>query len=134
MRKIFYTLLVTAGVVGLSAGAMAAGDDAMTYYNDGNAPAQGMEQSTNNADTNAQATGSQANVNANANVNGMAATDSTQVQSVQASLRDEGYAVSVDGVWGPQTAEALRQFQTANNLSPTGEIDSETLSALDIER
>ena len=57
-----------------------------------------------------------------------------QVRQVQQELNDMGYhAGSVDGVLGPQTASALRQFQQARNLDATGHIDSKTLAALNRE-
>jgi peptidoglycan hydrolase-like protein with peptidoglycan-binding domain len=57
-----------------------------------------------------------------------------QVRQVQQKLNDLGYhAGSVDGVFGPQTESALRQFQQARNLHATGHIDSSTLAALDRE-
>ena len=57
-----------------------------------------------------------------------------QVRQVQQKLNDMGYhAGSVDGVLGPQTESALRQFQQARNLDATGHIDSNTLAALNRE-
>ena len=34
--------------------------------------------------------------------------------------------VNPDGIYGAETREAVRKFQTANNLSPTGEVDTQT--------
>ncbi len=57
-----------------------------------------------------------------------------QVRQVQQKLNDIGYhAGSVDGVLGPQTQSALRQFQRARNLDATGHLDSKTLAALNRE-
>ena len=54
-----------------------------------------------------------------------------QVRQVQRKLNDMGYhAGSVDGVLGPQTDSALRQFQHARYLDATGHIDSKTLASL----
>jgi hypothetical protein len=52
------------------------------------------------------------------------------VQSVQRALNDLGYRVTVDGVWGPQSREALRDFQYNNGLEATGRIDRATLDRL----
>jgi peptidoglycan hydrolase-like protein with peptidoglycan-binding domain len=61
-------------------------------------------------------------------------SNAEQVRRVQQKLNDMGYhAGSVDGVLGPQTASALRQFQQARNLDATGHIDSKTLAALNRE-
>jgi len=54
-----------------------------------------------------------------------------EVRQVQQKLNDMGYhAGSVDGVLGPRTESALRQFQHARSLDATGDIDSKTLAAL----
>lgn len=58
---------------------------------------------------------------------------SAEIQDVQQSLNDEGYSLSVDGVWGPQTRDAIRNFQQANNLDVTGTLDSQTLAELDVD-
>ncbi|MCB0348367.1 MAG: peptidoglycan-binding protein [Bdellovibrionales bacterium] len=55
------------------------------------------------------------------------------IRSTQAALKDEGYNVKVDGILGPNTRTAIRQFQTDRELSVTGNINSETLSALAID-
>ena len=48
-------------------------------------------------------------------------------------LVQKGYDVgAVDGRWGPNTETALRQFQEANRLAPTGKLDQQTLSALGV--
>jgi len=60
-------------------------------------------------------------------------TDSAIVRSAQQSLNQKGYDVgAVDGRWGPNTETALRQFQEANRLAPTGKLDQQTLSALGV--
>ena len=57
------------------------------------------------------------------------------VRSVQQSLNQRGFnAGPVDGHWGPNTEDAVRDFQRANGLAQTGNLDSRTLSALGIAR
>jgi hypothetical protein len=64
---------------------------------------------------------------------GETTTDSAIVRSVQQSLNQKGYdAGAVDGRWGSNTESALRQFQEANGLAPTGSLDERTLSALGV--
>lgn len=114
MKKTFQTLLAAVAVTGLSAGAaLAAGDDTSSTMMEPNAPQASIESQTD----------------ASAQIN----AGNVPIDQVQASLRDEGYAVTVDGVWGPQSAEALRQFQTANNLDASGSLNAETLAALDVQ-
>jgi peptidoglycan hydrolase-like protein with peptidoglycan-binding domain len=56
-----------------------------------------------------------------------------EIRSVQQALNDQGYNVgAVDGVMGPNTEDALRQFQQARNLRQTGQPDPETLAALGV--
>jgi peptidoglycan hydrolase-like protein with peptidoglycan-binding domain len=56
------------------------------------------------------------------------------VKQLQQSLNDRGYdAGPVDGLVGPRTESALREFQQAQGLDASGEINADTLSALDID-
>lgn len=56
-----------------------------------------------------------------------------RVMSMQRALMDRGlYQGRVDGVSGPQTAAALREFQYQNGLAPTGRLNLSTANALGI--
>lgn len=56
------------------------------------------------------------------------------LKAVQTRLARMGYYDGeVDGVWGSQTAAAVRRFQLAKKLRVTGELDAETLRALDVK-
>ncbi len=56
------------------------------------------------------------------------------VGSAQSTLQKMGYYDgTVDGVWGSQTAAAVRRFQLAKNLPVTGELNRETIEALSIK-
>ncbi len=53
------------------------------------------------------------------------------IQSVQAQLNAKGFnAGTVDGVWGDNTMRALRAWQSANGINPSGEIDDQTWAQL----
>jgi peptidoglycan hydrolase-like protein with peptidoglycan-binding domain len=55
------------------------------------------------------------------------------ITKVQESLRDKGYYhADVDGVLGPQTREAIRQYQKSENLPVTGRLDGETAGKLGV--
>jgi len=57
------------------------------------------------------------------------------VRSAQQSLNDKGYDVGpVDGQLGPSTRNAVSRFQQAQGLPQTGELDSQTLSALGVSQ
>lgn len=54
-----------------------------------------------------------------------------EVIEVQKYLRVKGFNPgSIDGVFGPRTEEAVKSFQEASNLTPTGIIDLETYNRL----
>lgn len=56
------------------------------------------------------------------------------VRQVQQALNQKGYDVGkVDGNWGEQTASAVRNYQQAQGLEPTGELNMRTLSSLGIQ-
>jgi murein L,D-transpeptidase YcbB/YkuD len=73
---------------------------------------------------------------ANANVGSTASTAaSPTVRSAQQALNDRGYDVgAVDGVYGPNTQDAVVRFQQAQGLSQTGTLDAPTLSALGVSQ
>jgi hypothetical protein len=57
-----------------------------------------------------------------------------KMRQVQKRLNDMGYNTGqVDGVWGPMTQAAVKNFQQAKNIQATGRLDEQTLNALDIE-
>lgn len=52
-------------------------------------------------------------------------------REIQQALADKGYLKSEpNGVWGSESEDALRQFQTDEKLSPTGKLSSASLIAL----
>lgn len=53
-----------------------------------------------------------------------------KVREMQQALRDHGYDLAVDGVFGKRTKAALTAFQVQAGLLPTGSADSETLAVL----
>ena len=58
-----------------------------------------------------------------------------KIQQVQQTLKQFGYDPgNVDGVWGPESAQALAQFQANRSLPATkGMIDGTTASALHLK-
>ena len=56
------------------------------------------------------------------------------IAMVQTRLQQRGYyRAAVDGTYGPMTQQAIMNFQAAEGLPMTGEIDQETLNALDFD-
>lgn len=57
-----------------------------------------------------------------------------QVRSIQQNLADRGYdAGRADGIMGPRTQQALRDFQRDQNLQASGRADPQTMAALGVE-
>jgi peptidoglycan hydrolase-like protein with peptidoglycan-binding domain len=60
---------------------------------------------------------------------------STQIRRAQEVLKSEGHNPGpIDGVMGPKTQEALRQFQRQENLQETGRLDRQTAEKLGLEQ
>ena len=58
---------------------------------------------------------------------------SDDIKMVQQALKEKGFDPgAVDGVMSPKTQQALRQFQQAQKIQATGQLDSQTASALGI--
>ena len=53
-----------------------------------------------------------------------------QVAKVQMALNSNGAQLNVDGKWGPSTSAALKSYQSAHGLKPTGRMDGATAKAL----
>jgi hypothetical protein len=54
-----------------------------------------------------------------------------RMREIQTALRDAGYLASEPtGKWDAASADALRRFQQANELTPTGKLDARTLQKL----
>jgi hypothetical protein len=55
------------------------------------------------------------------------------VRNVQETLKAKGIdAGPVDGIWGPRTHAGLQQFQRAQGIEETGQLNAQTLAALGI--
>lgn len=53
------------------------------------------------------------------------------VKHIQMALKNAGYNPgTIDGRMGGQTKDAIKSFQKANNLTPTGKVDKETWKLL----
>lgn len=63
-----------------------------------------------------------------------AAAGSGRVRAVQEALKSKGFDPGpIDGIQGPQTTQAVKDFQRAENLEVTGRADSATLNKLGVE-
>ena len=53
-----------------------------------------------------------------------------EVTNLQTSLKNAGYNIDVDGSFGPQTLEAVKQYQAANGLTVDGMVGPQTSAVL----
>ena len=66
---------------------------------------------------------------------GLVSRHNSRVEEIQQILKDADFDPGpVDGMMGVQTRGAIREFQKASQLRPTGKIDSATWSALNKEK
>lgn len=141
-------LLSTVLAAALAAGsAHAAGSGAGSQSTDAQMDrTQGMEQTQGQsgqlgATSGQTASGEQGYDQSRAGVGGASADQTAQITSnteavrqIQQALQEEGHDIQVDGVWGPNTQQALRDFQEQQGQTQaTGEPNQETLQALDVE-
>jgi peptidoglycan hydrolase-like protein with peptidoglycan-binding domain len=57
------------------------------------------------------------------------------IRQVQVALKNQGqYRGPIDGIMGPRTRQAVREFQKVNGLEQTGTLDQETMQKLAFER
>ncbi len=57
-----------------------------------------------------------------------------QVRAAQQALKDKGHDPgSIDGVMGPKTQSALKDYQKAQGLKETGRLDAETMAKLGVD-
>jgi peptidoglycan hydrolase-like protein with peptidoglycan-binding domain len=60
--------------------------------------------------------------------------DQSTVRQAQERLNQLGYdAGAPDGIWGPQTEAALKQYQEKQGLTPSGELDQRTIAELGLD-
>jgi peptidoglycan hydrolase-like protein with peptidoglycan-binding domain len=65
---------------------------------------------------------------------GRMAANREQVKAAQQALKDKGHDPgAVDGMMGPKTQAALRDFQGKEGLKTTGRLDTDTMSKLGVE-
>ncbi|MGE5505483.1 MAG: peptidoglycan-binding domain-containing protein [Actinomycetota bacterium] len=79
------------------------------------------------------ATGQQTGAASSAAMSEQTALAPDMVRDIQRRLSQRGYNVGpADGVFGAETQSALRSFQKDQNIRANGQIDEQTLAALNI--
>ena len=111
MRKF---ILASASVLALGIAASGFGYAAEPTHSSTSTPAS--------SSTQAQSTGAQ---------NTQAEASESQIKQAQEQLKSAGlYKGTADGKMGPETKQAISEFQQKNGLSKTGELDQQTMAAL----
>jgi peptidoglycan hydrolase-like protein with peptidoglycan-binding domain len=55
-----------------------------------------------------------------------------RVEAIQTALKSNGEQLESDGVWGPKTIAAVRDFQKQQGLKVTGHVDRATAQKLNL--
>jgi peptidoglycan hydrolase-like protein with peptidoglycan-binding domain len=124
------TLTATA-LAAMLAGAPVA---AFAWSNNSASNANGSPSTQSYNGTNAAQSGSSSMTGTNGQAMPSQQLSQSEVQDAQQKLQQEGFYKNgqIDGVVGPQTRQALQQFQQSKGLSATGQLDQQTLAALDV--
>jgi peptidoglycan hydrolase-like protein with peptidoglycan-binding domain len=65
----------------------------------------------------------------------MAGAKGEQVKAAQQALKDKGHDPgAIDGVMGPKTQAAVRNFQSKEGLKASGRLDTETMAKLGVAK
>ena len=65
--------------------------------------------------------------------NGSTNLSQKTIMQLQQALNSQGEKLNSDGVWGPATESALKQYQQKNGLPVTGQLDQQTRSKLNLQ-
>jgi peptidoglycan hydrolase-like protein with peptidoglycan-binding domain len=58
--------------------------------------------------------------------------EQSTIKQAQEKLSSQGLDVTADGVLGPKTQAAVKEFQTKEGIQASGQLDQETLAALGV--
>ncbi len=117
MRKLVLATTVLAGTA-LGGAAFAAGDQAQ-------AAGSGYEQ--------AQQTQMQQGQSGMQQQQAQIQLQQEHVREIQQALQQEGQDLEVDGMWGPNTEQALREYQQEQGIESSGQLNFATLDALGVD-
>jgi peptidoglycan hydrolase-like protein with peptidoglycan-binding domain len=57
-----------------------------------------------------------------------------EIRQAQQALNKDGFKVGrADGRWGPETENALKQFQQSKQIEPSGQLDQQTMADLGLD-
>ena len=140
-NRLATVLVVTGSVLGLAACSWFGGDAdkqassqstpmRSTASNSGASGAGGSYSSGPTA-SNPSASSMSANVGSSPGKSGSSRVSSSEMRDVQQHLQQLGYYKGkIDGIWGKQSRQAMAQFQRSQGISASGQIDDQSLQAL----
>ncbi len=139
MMKVNAGILAGLGLIAASmAPALANPPAASTAPSGTNAAMQAGNSTADSSGSANSASRNAANQNDNAQAGMTAQNDSGNlpkqtVMALQQALKNAGQSVKPDGVWGPSTEAALKQYQQSSGLPATGQLDDATRAKLNLQ-
>jgi peptidoglycan hydrolase-like protein with peptidoglycan-binding domain len=137
------TIVAATSAALFSLGAIAAGDDKQKQ-SQGSTPEKSAQTQSSGAASGSSSTpaatekSSGASASAEKSSGAAASASTSQAQSsdlvkqAQQKLSQGGHKVQADGVMGPKTQAALKEFQQAKGIEASGELNKDTLAALGV--
>src|SRR3990170_1722874 len=119
------TIVAVTSAALFSMGAIAAGDDKQKQ-SQGSTPEKSAQTQSSGAASGSSATPGQASQKQ------ASGQSSDIVKQAQQKLSQAGHQVQPDGVMGPKTQAALKEFQQAKGIEASGELNKDTLAALGV--
>jgi peptidoglycan hydrolase-like protein with peptidoglycan-binding domain len=95
------------------------------------AAASGSAKSSSTKSSSSRATGKKSASKRSRKQPGQKAPTADRISEIQSALAKDGsFSGAPNGKWGDDTTEAMRKFQSAHGLNPTGKLDALTLQKL----
>ena len=133
------TIVAATSAALFSLGAIAAGDDKQKQ-SQGSTPEKSAQTQSSGAASGSSSTPAATEKSSGASASGSTAGQQSQkqaqssdlVKQAQQKLSQAGHQVQPDGVMGPKTQAALKEFQQAKGIEASGELNKDTLAALGV--
>lgn len=127
------TIVAATSAALFSLGAIAAGDDKQKQ-SQGSTPEKSAQTQSSGAASGSSSTPASTEKSSGAAASGATsqAQSSDLVKQAQQKLSQAGHKVQADGVMGPKTEAALKEFQQAKGIEASGELNKDTLAALGV--
>lgn len=114
-------------------GAQQAPGNASGATSNSNQSSNSMSNGNSSANPSSAAMSNQGNQQSSANRSNSGVNSRQEIQQVQQALDQKGgQHLRTDGILGPRTREALRDYQHKNGLQASGQLDQQTLQKLNV--